>query len=71
MIITVQYYYGTAVLLTFLLYFYFSVHTKDDVSFIDGSPTNNLTKSNTFEGKIKAFAFSEDGKKFGWITNGQ
>ncbi|KAK3893139.1 hypothetical protein Pcinc_003034 [Petrolisthes cinctipes] len=50
---------------------HFAVHTKDDLCFVDGTPSNNLAKSQSFEGKIKAFIVSQDGKKLAWIASGQ
>ncbi|KAK8746284.1 hypothetical protein OTU49_017344 [Cherax quadricarinatus] len=52
---------------------HFAVHTPEGVKFTDG-PQNfgkNSTNFEGFEGKVKTFVFSKDGKRFAWIADGQ
>lgn len=76
-IITLLYVYSTfppyTVIVSNKEEFCFPVHTSDGIQFTDGPSDlgNNSTGFESFEGKVKTFAFSEDGKKFAWIADGQ
>ncbi|XP_071547528.1 eukaryotic translation initiation factor 2A [Panulirus ornatus] len=52
---------------------HFAVHTTDGIQFTDGPSNlgNNSTDFKGFEGKVKTFTFSENGKRFAWIADGQ
>ncbi|XP_045601720.1 eukaryotic translation initiation factor 2A [Procambarus clarkii] len=52
---------------------HFAIHTSDGAQFTDGPPDfgKNSTKFEGFQGKVKTFVFSEDGKRFAWIADGQ
>ncbi|KAG7176052.1 Eukaryotic translation initiation factor 2A-like [Homarus americanus] len=52
---------------------HFAVHTTDDIRFTDGAQSFGCNSSNFegFSGKVKAFIFSENGKRFAWIADGQ
>lgn len=52
---------------------HFAVHDSNGLHFTDGAPDfeKNSTGFDGFEGKIKAFTLSEDGKRCSWIVNGQ
>ncbi|KAK7070867.1 Eukaryotic translation initiation factor 2A, partial [Halocaridina rubra] len=52
---------------------HFAVHDSNGLQLYDGGPNfgSNTTGFSGFEGKIKAFTFSEDGKRCSWIVDGQ
>lgn len=52
---------------------HFAIHDSNGLQFTDGPPdyNQNSTGFSGQEGKIKAFTFSEDGKRCAWIVDGQ
>ncbi|XP_068202678.1 eukaryotic translation initiation factor 2A [Palaemon carinicauda] len=52
---------------------HFAIHDSTGLQFADGAPDfgKNSTGFGGYEGKVKAFAFSENGQRCAWIVDGQ
>ncbi|XP_066954505.1 eukaryotic translation initiation factor 2A [Macrobrachium rosenbergii] len=52
---------------------HFAIHDSAGLHFADGAPNfgKNSTGFDGFEGKIKAFSFSDNGQRCAWIVDGQ